>query len=41
MQKTQLHMALREHSKQKEQVKRNNRAKNADKVIYEDRELAA
>lgn len=36
-----INMALRENSKQKEQVKRNNRAKNADKLIYEDRELAA
>ena len=33
--------ALREAAKQKERVKRNNRVKNADKVIYEDRELAA
>lgn len=36
-----INMALREHSKQTEQVKRNNRVKNADKFIYEDRELAA
>lgn len=36
-----INMALREQSKQTEQVKRNNRVKNADKVIYGDRELAA
>ncbi len=33
--------ALREAAEQKEQVKHNNRVKNADKVIYYDRELAA
>ncbi len=32
---------LRENAEQKEQVKHNNRVKKADKVIYEDRELAA
>lgn len=36
-----INMALREQSRQTERVKRNNRVKNADKVIYEDRELAA
>lgn len=32
---------LRENAEQKEQAKCNNRVKNADKVIYEERELAA
>ena len=36
-----INIALREHGRQKEQIKRNNRANNADKLIYEDRELAA
>lgn len=36
-----INIALREHSRQKEQVKHNIRTKNADKLIYEDRELAA
>lgn len=36
-----INYVLRENVEQKEQVKRNNRVKNADKVIYEDRELAA
>lgn len=36
-----INMALREHSKQKEQIKRNNKVNNANKVIYEDCELAA
>ena len=32
---------LRENVEQKEQDKHNNKVRNADKVIYEDRELAA
>ncbi len=36
-----INMALREQSRQTDQVKRNNRDKNADKLIYEERELAA
>lgn len=32
---------LRENAEQKEQDKHNNKVKNADKVVYEDRELAA
>lgn len=32
---------LRENAEQKEQIKRNNRVNNANKVIYEDREFAA
>jgi hypothetical protein len=36
-----INMVLRDQSRQTERVKRNNRVKNADKVIYEDRELAA
>lgn len=32
---------LRENAEQKEQDKHNNKVKNADKIIYEDRELAA
>lgn len=32
---------LRENAEQKEQAKHNNKVKNADKVIYEDRKLAA
>ena len=32
---------LRENAEQKEQDKHNNKVKNADKIIYEDRKLAA
>ncbi len=36
-----INIALRENAEQKEQDKHNNKGKNADKVIYEDREFAA
>lgn len=36
-----INYVLRENAEQKEQDKHNNKVKNADKIIYEDRELAA